>query len=318
MDPEAAAVAADGVAAAMTAASALGRLALAGAACVAYGTLVEARAFQVRRVSVAVLPPGSPRLRVLHLSDAHLLVRDRARARFIASLAGLEPDLVVNTGDNVAEPDAIDTLRQALGRLLERPGVFVMGSNDYTGPRFSNPLRYLVRPTSRHGAPTANPLPTARLKAALSSGGWIDLTQHKTTLDVAGVRLELRGTDDAHLGLDDYAAVAGKPAKDAALAIGVTHAPYLRVLDAMTADRVKLILAGHTHGGQVCVPVYGALTTNCDLPPRRAKGMSRHKAAGRSSWLHVSAGLGMSPMAPYRFACPPEATLLSLTARPVG
>lgn len=302
----------------MKASRALGGLALAGAACVAYGSLVEARAFQLRRVSVPVLPAGSPRIRVLHISDSHLMVRDRARARFIASLAGLEPDLVVNTGDNVAEPDAIDTLSEALGRLLQRPGVFVMGSNDYTRPRFSNPLGYLVRSTERDGADTGNPLPTGRLRAALSSGGWIDLTQVKTTLDVAGVRLELRGTDDAHLGLDDYPAVAGKPAKGTTLAIGVTHAPYLRVLDAMTADRVKVIFAGHTHGGQVCVPVYGALTTNCDLPPRRAKGLSKHKAGGRTSWLHVSAGLGMSPLAPYRFACPPEATLVSLTPRPVG
>ena len=305
-------------AAAMTAAKALGRLALAGAACVAYGALVESRAFQVRRLSVSVLPPGSPRLRVLHISDAHLLVRNKARAEFIASLNGLEPDLVVNTGDNVSEPDAIDTLAQSLGRLLERPGVFVMGSNDYTRPRFSNPLGYLVRPTTREGTPKANRMPTDRLRAALSSGGWVDLTQHKTMLDVAGVKLELRGTDDAHLGLDDYEAVAGKPSKRADLAIGVTHAPYLRVLDAMTADKVKLIFAGHTHGGQVCVPLYGALTTNCDLPTRRAKGLSKHKAGGRTSWVHVSGGLGMSPKAPYRFACPPEATLLSLTARSVG
>lgn len=302
----------------MRAAEAARRLALAAAGCVAYGALVESRAFQLRRVSVPVLPPGSPRLRVLHISDAHLLVRNRARARFIASLAGLEPDLVVNTGDNVAEPAAIETLRTSLGRLLERPGVFVMGSNDYSGPRLSNPLGYLVRSTARDSASTERPLPTAELCAALSSGGWIDLTQAKTELDLAGVRVELRGTDDAHHGLDDYSAVAGPPASGVDLAVGVTHAPYQRVLDAMTADDVSMIFAGHTHGGQVCVPLYGALTTNCDLPTRFAKGLSRHKAAGRTSWLHVSAGLGSSPMAPYRFACPPEATLVSLTARPVG
>ncbi|MCW5951884.1 MAG: metallophosphoesterase [Propionibacteriaceae bacterium] len=294
----------------------LGGLALTGAACFAYGVLAENQAFRLRRVTVPVLPPGSPRLRVLHISDAHLLVRNRARARFVAGLAGLEPDLVVNTGDNVAEASAIDTLAKALGRLLERPGVYVMGSNDYTGPRFSNPLGYLVRPTSRSEHGDAHPLPTSRLKSALSSGGWIDLTQAKTLLEVGGITLELRGTDDAHLGLDDYAAVAGKPNRTADLAIGVTHAPYRRVLDAMTADKVKMIFAGHTHGGQVCVPLYGALTTNCDLPLRQAKGLSKWKAGGRTSWLHVSAGLGSSPMAPYRFACPPEATLVSLTPRP--
>ncbi|MGC4153821.1 MAG: metallophosphoesterase [Propionicimonas sp.] len=296
----------------------VGRLALAAAACFTYGVLVENQAFRLRRVSVPVLPPGSRRLRVLHISDAHLLVRNRARARFIAGLAGLEPDLVVNTGDNVAEPAAIDTLAKSLGRLLERPGVYVMGSNDYTRPRFSNPLGYLVRPTARSGHGDAPPLPTSRLKAALSSGGWIDLTQTKTLLSTGGVTLELRGTDDAHLGLDDYAAIAGRPDRSADLAIGVTHAPYRRVLDAMTADKVKMIFAGHTHGGQVCVPLHGALTTNCDLPTSQASGLSKWKAGGRTSWLHVSAGLGSSPMAPYRFACPPEATLVSLTPRSAG
>ena len=296
----------------------LGGLALTGAACVAYGVLIENQAFRLRRVSVPVLPAGSPHLRVLHLSDTHLLVRNRARARFVAGLAGVEPDLVVCTGDMVAEAAAIDTLREALGRLLERPGVYVMGSNDYVGPRFSNPLGYLVRPTTRSGPSSSRPLPTARLRSALSSHGWIDLTQRKTLLEAGGLTLELRGTDDAHLGLDDYAAVAGRPDRSADLAVGVTHAPYRRVLDAMTADKVKLILAGHTHGGQVCVPLYGALTTNCDLPLSKAKGLSKWKAGGRTSWLHVSAGLGSSPMAPYRFACPPEATLLTLTARPAN
>jgi uncharacterized protein len=87
------------------------------------------------------------------------------------------------------------------------------------------------------------------------------------------------------------------------------------VLDAIASDGHDLIMAGHTHGGQVCVPYYGALVTNCDLDRARAKGLSRYEAAGHESWLHVSAGLGTSPYAPIRFACPPEATLLTLIPR---
>jgi predicted MPP superfamily phosphohydrolase len=79
----------------------------------------------------------------------------------------------------------------------------------------------------------------------------------------------------------------------------------------MNADGADLVLAGHTHGGQLCVPGVGALVTNCDLPRSRAKGMSQHGDAV----LHVSAGLGTSPYAPVRFACRPEATLLTITAR---
>ncbi len=296
-----------------------GRLALAGAACVAYGTFVEARAFQVRRVNVPVLPAGAHRLRVLHISDLHLTRGARARQRFVSALAGLEPDVVVNTGDNIAHGNALEPLLESLGRLLDVPGVFVFGSNDYSAPKLTNPLGYLSRPTSGHGLPKDRELlPTEELREALSARGWHDLNGHRAAVEVHGVRLEFRGTDDAHLNRDDYPLVAGPPAEGTDLAIGVTHAPYSRVLDAMAADGLPLLLAGHTHGGQVCVPGWGALTTNCDLPTDQAKGLSRHQAGRHSAWLHVSAGVGTSPFAPYRFACPPEVTLLTLTPGPNG
>lgn len=291
-----------------------GRLALAGAACVAYG-FVEARSFRVRRVTVPVLPPGSPKLRVLHVSDIHLTGGQRAKLRFVSTLAGLEPDLVVNTGDNIAHGDALEALLDAFGRLLDVPGVFVFGSNDYTAPKFTNPLAYLADSTSHHGLPEdREQLPTEELRARFASRGWVDLNERKASLDVHGVRLEFRGTDDAHLHRDDYSLVAGAPADGTDLAIGVTHAPYARVVDAMAVDGVPLVFAGHTHGGQVCLPGWGALTTNCDLPPAQAKGLSRYQAGDFATWLHVSAGVGTSPFAPYRFACPPEVTLVTLTS----
>ena len=109
----------------------------------------------------------------------------------------------------------------------------------------------------------------------------------------------------------------GRPTPTADLRLGVAHAPYLRVLDQFAADGYDAVLAGHTHGGQVCVPGLGALTTNCDLEPARAKGLHRHPADSRpgdagSSWLHVSAGIGTNPYARIRVACRPEATLLTL------
>lgn len=288
-------------------------VALTGAACFAYGALVEVRSFRVRRANIAVLPPGARPLRVLHLSDVHLLARQRTKLEFLSSLAGLEPDLVVNTGDNIAEPDALEPLLSSLGRLLERPGLFAFGSNDYTAPGSVNPLGYLMRHTGRDGIHTERDLlPTEDLRSGLASGGWVDLTGRRDVVDVQGLQLDVRGTDDPHLGLDDYSLVAGPRAEGTDVAVGVTHAPYQRVLDAMTDDGVELVFAGHTHGGQVCVPGYGALTTNCDLPAAQAKGVSRHATAQGSSWLHVSAGVGTSPYAPYRFACPPEVTLLTL------
>jgi predicted MPP superfamily phosphohydrolase len=141
----------------------------------------------------------------------------------------------------------------------------------------------------------------------LESVGWTDLTHRRTTLSIRGTDVTLTGTDDAHLRRDRYATVAG-PVEG--FAIGVTHTPQRRVLDAMAADGHRLLLAGHTHGGQVRLPGVGALVTNCDLERARARGLSPYGDA----WLHVSAGLGTSPYAPVRLCCRPEASLLTLTA----
>lgn len=291
----------------------IGGLAAAGAACVAYGVLIERTAFEVRRYTAAVLPEGSEPLKVLHISDLHLLPRQTRKRDFLVGLAGLEPDLVVSTGDHISSADAIGPLMGSLGRLADVPGVFVFGSNDFVAPRFKVPVRYLFGNSGGDHSPQ-QPLPTDELRAALEGIGWQYLDDRRAEIEVGGRTVRFRGTGDAHIERDDYASVAG-PASDDVAEIGVTHAPYLRVLDAMTADGVPLVLAGHTHGGQVCVPGRGALVTNCDLPPEHASGLFEHEAGGRTSTVHVSAGIGMSPFAPYRFACPPEASLLTLTAR---
>lgn len=294
-----------------------------GLGALAWSALVEVRWYTLRRVTVPVLAPGSAPLRVLHVSDIHLVPRQTRKAAWLRALADLEPDLVVNTGDNLADAAAVPAVLEALEPLLAYPGAFVLGSNDYFAPRPKNPALYL-----RHDArePNARPsaLPTADLVAGFTAAGWRDLTNRRDRLQVADQHLALVGVDDPHLDRDIFPA----PDDDAAalgaatLRVGVTHAPYLRVLDAMRADGCDLVLAGHTHGGQLCVPGYGALVTNCDLDTGRVKGLhgwpgARPDAPGGrdSTWLHVSAGLGTSPYAPVRFACRPEATLLTLVAR---
>ena len=288
-------------------------LSAAAVGCLAYAAGYEIRAYRLRRIDVPVLPPGQRPLRVLHVSDLHLTPgQDRKRA-WVRSLAALEPDVVVNTGDNLAHEHALADVFDALGPLLDRLGAFVLGSNDYYAPVPKNPARYLM-PSYRPNRTTGPDLPWRELREGLRDAGWLDLTNAKGSLTVDGRRLAFAGVDDPHMNMDRYAEVAG-PAEPADLTVGVTHAPYRRILDAMTADGYRLLLAGHTHGGQLCVPGWGALVTNCDLEPRRAKGLSRHPPNGdAAAWLHVSAGLGTSPYAPVRFACPPEATLLTLTA----
>lgn len=281
---------------------------------------VEARLFTVRRFTLPVLPPGSRPVRLLHVSDLHLVPRQRRKLAWTQSLADLEPDLVVSTGDTLAAMDAVEPALAAHGALLDRPGAFVMGSNDYYAPKLKNPARYLLR----HGGPQrihGGALPTDDLVKGFLHAGWHDLNNRRTVLDVVGHRVELVGVDDPHIHRDRYHLVAGPADATAALTIGVAHAPYRRVLDAMTADGAGLLLAGHTHGGQLCLPGYGALVTNCDLPRSQARGVSRwpaghYRPAGARppAWLHVSAGLGTSPFTAVRFACRPEASLLTLVS----
>jgi uncharacterized protein len=285
-----------------------------GAGCLAYAGLYEVNAFRLRRVTVPVLPPGARPIRVLHVSDVHMTPYARARQRWLSTLGALEPDLVINTGDNLAHEEAVPYVLGSFDRLLDRPGVYVWGANDYYAPKFKNPLRYLKGPSRTDRLPE-RPLPWQDLGRGFKEAGWIDLTHTRALLEIKGVRLGFRGTDDGHIDQDRYAEVAGPIDHDEIdVAIGVTHAPYRRLIDAMAYDGHDLIIAGHTHGGQVCVPFYGALVTNCDLDTRRAKGLSKHSAGGRTAWLNVSAGVGTSPYAPIRFACPPEATLLTLTS----
>ena len=290
----------------------------AGAGLTAYAVW-ETRAFRLRDVTIPLLPPGQPSLRVLHLSDIHLTPGQKRKQDWLAGLCALDPDLVVNTGDNIAHPDSISRLRDALGPLLDLPGVFVLGSNDYYSPTLRNPLRYLLPDNGKRHTNSVL-LPWRELTDVFTGSGWLDLTNQRASLKVEGTTFSFAGVDDPHLCYDRLDDVAGPADPDADVRLGVAHAPYLRVLDQFAADGYDAILAGHTHGGQVCVPGIGALTTNCDLEPARAKGLHRHPAHSRpgdpgSAWLHVSAGLGTSPYAQVRVACRPEATLLTLTSR---
>ena len=291
----------------------------AGLGTLAYSVGIEVRNFVVRRVEVPVLPPGHRPLRVLHVSDLHLTPSQGRKRRWLASLADLEPDLVVNTGDNLAHQDSVAPVLEGFGRLLDVPGVFVFGSNDYFAPSMRNPLWYLFPDDGTRNVDTPK-LPWQDLRDAFDKSGWTDLTNTTARLEVGDTSLAFAGVDDPHLEYDDLAAVAGPAPDDVDLRIGVTHAPYLRVLDQYARDGYDLTFAGHTHGGQVCLPFKGAIVTNCDLDTGRAKGLHRHPADStpgdpESSWLHVSAGAGTSPYAPVRLCCRPEATLLTLLPR---
>ena len=243
----------------------------------------------------------------------------RRKQEWLRGLADLEPDLVVNTGDNLAHRDAVPVVTEALGPLLDRPGVFVFGSNDYYVADAAQPGRATCCPTPASGTSTSRSCPGPTSSARTSRPAGSTSPTGATRSRWAGRRSRSPASTTRTCATTGSTWSPAPPTPTPTSGSAVTHAPYLRVLDQFAADGYDAVIAGHTHGGQVCLPFVGALTTNCDLDNARAKGLHRHPADSRdgdpgSAWLHVSAGVGTSPYARIRVACRPEATLLTLTA----
>lgn len=259
-----------------------------------------------------VLTTGSRPLRLLHVSDLHLSRLGRRMTDFVALLAREDYDLLVLTGDLLGDVGMEDDTVSLLAPLTAdgRPGVAVLGSNDMYGPSPRNPLAYMWGPSS--GSSSSPRLDTQRLVDGLAKEGIETLDNEVRSFATPIGRIVVSGVNDPHLPsfvLPDVADLTSTD--DGIVHLGLVHAPYRGALDLLVAAGVDLIMSGHTHGGQVRVPGLGALVTNCDLPTSKARGLSQHDDV----WLHVSAGLGTSKYAPIRFACRPEATLLTLLPR---
>ena len=280
-----------------------------GLSTITWGAL-QTRDFRVVDYSLELLEPGTLQGResfnILHVADLHMIPGQRKKVEFVQALAELEPDLVVNTGDNLSDMDGVPWVLDALGPLLDVPGVFVFGTNDYWAPQPVNPTKYLL---DQKREPSYVDLPWEGMRAAFIERGWQDATHQRLEFKASGLRLAVAGVDDPHHELDEYSKIAGKPNPDADLALGLLHAPYRRVLDAFEADGYQLALSGHTHGGQICLPGGGPLVTNADIDRERASGLHRYG----DMWMHVSPGLGQSKYAPVRFFCPPTAVRLRIT-----
>ncbi len=275
-----------------------------GALVFVWAAFIERNLFVVKHDSVAVLPKGSAPIRVLHISDIHMAPWQKRKQRWLSELAKLRVDLVIDTGDNLGHLNAVQPALGALAPLIALPGVFVNGSNDYHAPSFRNPFNYLFKPST----PTpGKELDTARFLNGLEKG-WLNLNNRSGELTIKGTRIGFVGLDDPHDQLADYGSI--HPPEGADVLFGVAHAPYLRVIEDLGDSAI--IFAGHTHGGQVCLPGGRAIVTNCDLPAKNAKGLSGWSTAKGETFLNVCAGLGTSIFAPVRLFCRPEVRLLTL------
>jgi len=275
---------------------------VAGVLCVLYGVFVERSWYQLRRYRLDILPGADARpLSVLHLSDLHFVADDRRKAEFLRRLP--PTDVAIITGDILGEPEGVEAATEALRPVRGTLGsFFVLGSNDYYRPRPLNYLRYFTRGPARRRLVRRSRADD--LTRALVGDGWVHLRNVRGDVLLNGTPVEVMGLDDPHVHrLDLRAASRRSPDR---FGLAVVHSPD--PAPELAALGYDLIVAGHTHGGQVRLPLVGALVTNSHMPRRLAMGLHRLGPA----YLHVSAGIGTSKYAPFRFLCRPEATLLEL------
>jgi predicted MPP superfamily phosphohydrolase len=268
-----------------------------------YGVL-EARLYRTRAYSVPVLPVHAHGIRLLQVSDLHLRLSNQRLIRFMETLAEDQYDLVLATGDLLGDPEAVDECLRLLNGLKARMGrYFVFGSSDYYSPVLKSYLDYFLGRRS-HGVRRN---PSRRFREGLKAAGWCDLNNSAISVELAGLKAQVVGMDDPWLHRDDRSVMIREDGAEFAMVVVHDPAPYRDAADA----GFDLVVAGHTHGGQVRIPLVGAVVTNSTAPRRLARGLAKID----HTWLFVSPGLGTGKYAPFRFMCPPEASVLHLVPR---
>ena len=254
-------------------------------------TFFEARALKVRRLALEfpMLPAAFDGFTLLHVSDLHLQHFGTVPRQLCRVLPTLPADLVVFTGDYKRHSYSADAPMPAwVGRIVgacrARDGAFaVLGNKDNAG-----------------------------MKAAFAPLGLDVLINESRTIERPGPGG--RGIECIHiLGVDAESPVL-RPARAARILDGLPRDGF-RILLAHTPDYVRpaaergieLVLAGDTHGGQILLPVLGALKVKSKLGRRYCHGVILEG----STTLHISAGCGTANV-PFRLRCPPEVTLLTL------
>ena len=217
----------------------------------------------------ARLPAGVDRLDILLVSDLHVGGRPHPSLAALDRLAGARPDLLIAAGDLVESERFIPDVGERLARIEARLGAFAVWGN--------------------HG---------------LAAHGVQTLTNRAVRLTVNDARLQLVGVGDTHVGLCDLDAAFEDT--DAGLyTILAAHNPD--TVFELGARRVDLTLGGHTHGGQIALPVFGPLTLRTRHPLPRPCGLMY--VQGRP--LIVSAGVGTAGV-PVRFNAPADVTTIRL------
>ena len=281
----------------------------AGAALAAYAWRESKRVELTHTViRLPELPAGLEGLRILHVADTHFPRNRESLPRFLDAAASLDYDIVFATGDYADTTRGWPVVAEAFRRLEPKLGIYaVIGGHERYAPAppITEALRLLRLFRRGRKRRLVDPTP---LVQQLEAAGVRVLINASTTLEIGGEAVRLIGIDDAYLGLDDLEATTkprGTP-EPAAFTILLSHSPDGVPL--ATTAAIPLALSGHTHGGQIRVPFYGA-------PVRHARAVDRRQAAGLmrigGTQVYVSRGFGTTGL-PLRFACRPELGVVEL------
>lgn len=249
----------------------------------AYGYFVEPRWLEVTRVRLesSTLPPGSRPIRIVLLSDLHSRPKPLLEERLPDIVAGENPDLIAFVGDSLESPDGLPVFKRCLRRLAALAPTFVVAGN--------------WEVEKWH---------------ALDPFGGIGVRE----LDGEGVRLKVRGGAElwvtgAPMYGEEKAQKALREAPPGLFTLFLYHSPDL--IEYVSRRKADLYCAGHSHGGQVALPLYGALVTYSRFGKRYEAGLYR---VGQT-WLYVNRGIGMTNgHLPVRFCARPEVTVIDVVA----
>jgi len=281
----------------------------------AWMVLVEPVRFRVRRVSVGSGdlarspqeggPPAG--LRILHISDTHFYGSDERKLRFLRRVAREEEyDFAFLTGDLIDTPRGVASGAELARALQPRVAAYaVLGGHDlYWAPLLK--VLASLGGTRNIAEPAEVPSAPGELEGVLEKNGVRVLNDASDVADLpGGGEVAVVGTRDAQHCDPNYGAAWSQVPGDTPV-IALSHCPD--AVPDLAARRPDMAFFGHTHGGQVRLPLVGALVTRSELSAGRASGMFRH----RDTLCLLNNGVGTNRFIRMRLLCPPEVSLVSI------
>jgi predicted MPP superfamily phosphohydrolase len=251
-----------------------------GVLCVLYGWLIEPYWLSIEHIKLQSdkIPEGQS-IRVVQLSDLHCDPKPRLERRLPAVIAAEKPDLIVFTGDAINSPAGLPIFRELMEKLSKIAPTFVVAGN-WDSSFFKSSDRF-------------------------TGTGVIELLNEPAVLTVRGIDVRIAGLP---VGTTRSVSETLKNVPERDYRIFLFHYPDF--IEEMEHNKVDLYLAGHTHGGQVALPFYGALVTLSNRGKQFESGL--HKLG--NTYEYTNRGIGMEGgNAPrVRFLARPEVTVFDI------